>query len=270
MISTIERALTILPKPIKRRLRKQYTKLIYHYFTKLHKGRFKMRFMNLGYVDSNPPILEERELNEQLSINLYHALFKEVDIVDKSILEIGCGKGGGCFYALKYLKAKLVIGIDLVKSNIEQCKKLHKYPEVAFKVMDAETFSLEDTFDVVVNLESSHCYYYRNLFVERVTEALKPDGHFMYSDFMRPEDFLEMESYFKQSGLDIIKKEDITQNVIDAILLMENYKEEVLNNSSVIKYFYKNFAVTTDSEVYKKFKKGELVYLKYVLIKQKK
>jgi SAM-dependent methyltransferase len=263
----IERILSVLPKPMKRKLKKVYIKSIYSFFTKSHESQVDLTFMNLGYIDQSPPTILKEDIKNQLFINLYHSLFKEVNIKDKNILEVGCGKGGGCYYAYKYLKAKSVVGIDLVKSNIQKCRTLIKYPHINFKIMDAEKFTFTKKFDIIINLESSHCYYSRDLFINRVYKALKPRGYFIYADFMRPQDFIEMKSFFRQNRLKIIKEQNISQNVMKAIFMMEDYKKKVLSNSFITKFLYKGFAVTTDSSIFNDFKTEKIVYMKYILQK---
>ena len=56
-------------------------------------------FLNFGYNDSKEKInLEEQELPNRVSIQLYHHLASKVEIRDKDIVEVGCGRGGGLHY----------------------------------------------------------------------------------------------------------------------------------------------------------------------------
>ena len=49
---------------------------------------------------------------------------------------------------------------------------------------DAQNLPLEDkTYDVVLNVESSHRYPDFKSFLSEVSRLLKPDGYFLFTDF---------------------------------------------------------------------------------------
>lgn len=63
---------------------------------------------------------------------------------DDTVLEIGCGTGE----LLAELKGKRKLGIDFSEKMIEGARK--NYPDLEFRVMDANELEIEQTFDVVV------------------------------------------------------------------------------------------------------------------------
>src|SRR5262249_700186 len=68
----------------------------YNKFSKTDLG-WNWDFMNFGYVwpdSEKPPVLDPKDEPDRLCIQLYHRLASEVDVRDRSILEVGCGRGG--------------------------------------------------------------------------------------------------------------------------------------------------------------------------------
>jgi len=63
---------------------------------------------------------------------------------DQSVLEIGCGSGE----TLAKLKGKRKVGIDFSPAMIEIARQ--RYPNLDFRVMEAENLELNEKFDVIV------------------------------------------------------------------------------------------------------------------------
>lgn len=97
----------------------------------------------------------------------------------KKILEIGCGQGFHT-YLLSKNKSNQVVGIDLSLEDINIAKK--RYPDVRFKVMNAEKLSFKDnTFDEVYALEIlEHVDSVDNVLNE-VKRVLRMGGRFIAS-----------------------------------------------------------------------------------------
>lgn len=260
----------LIPSFIRRQkwLKKFYQREQYELLSRILKND-KIKFLNLGYVPDEKEmlLLIPEDEPERLCIQLYHYLLKETDLKNKDVLEVGCGRGGGCYYFVNYLDAEKVTGIDIASGNIKFCKE--NYPKAQFKFLqaEAETFSLSDgSFDVVVNVESSHCYTSREAFVKNVSKALKPGGYFVYADMLTESQFNEMETFFKNEEFSIVRKRNITPNVLSAIDIEEERKKAVLLKR-LPKFLAREFGVFKDSDVYKGMKSGSIKYFHYLLQK---
>src|SRR5437016_14665802 len=82
-----------------------------------------------------------------------------IDLKGLDVLEVGCGRGGGASYIMRYLKPKSMTGVDIAEKAIAFCKRYHTVEGLSFRYGDAESLPFDNnTFDVIVNIESSQCY----------------------------------------------------------------------------------------------------------------
>ena len=83
----------------------------------------------------------------------------DVDLRGKAVLEIGCGRGGNCYYLSLYSEAARIVGVDICSPNLALARKDPRLKRGEFIAGDAQELPFADaSFDVVLNLESSHCY----------------------------------------------------------------------------------------------------------------
>ena len=147
-------------------------------------------FLNVGYEEDPPmalPLAESDEPN-RFHIQLYHRIATQADLRGKRVLEVGCGHGGGASYLMRTLRPASYTGLDLNRAAIAFCRKRHNLLGVDFVHGDAEKLPFPDqSFDAVINVESSAAYPHFSRFLAEVARVLRPGGHFLYAD-LRPRD----------------------------------------------------------------------------------
>jgi ubiquinone/menaquinone biosynthesis C-methylase UbiE len=162
-------------------------KFIYRYATRRldGDGGDDVVFLNYGYEEDpamNVPLSASDEPN-RYSIQLYHSTATQVDLSGKQVLEIGCGHGGGASYLMRTLQPASYVGLDLNPTGIEFCRNRHKLAGLEFQQGDAEELPFADeSFDAVINIESSHLYPRFPRFLTEVERVLRPGGYFLYAD----------------------------------------------------------------------------------------
>jgi ubiquinone/menaquinone biosynthesis C-methylase UbiE len=231
-------------------------------------------YMNYGYASVNgyelKPILDSSDEEHRLSYQLYYHLAAEIDLEAKSILEIGSGRGGGASMIKKYHKPEKMVGLDYSGLAVKLCNRTFKRKGLSFVKGDAENLPFShNSFDAVINVESSHCYDSMNRFLVEVKKVLKPGGHFLFTDFRDSNEMEELEKQISESGMKILKKKDITPNVINALDEDHERRMEVISRNvpkPFIKQF-REFAGVKDSVIYKRFESGYSIYFSYILQK---
>ena len=254
---------------MKEKLRNQFFKTWYWYISFVDKNA-DVIFMNYGYSNNRRIYLEEEDEKNRYSIQLYHHAVSPVDIRGKNILEVGCGRGGGLSYINRYLVPESLTGVDLNTKAIQFCKKHYKEKNISFVQGDAQRLPLEaNSFDVVLNVESSHRYLQNELFLSEVYRVLKPDGYFLFADFRDDYKIEELESQLENSNLNLEGKKDITENVLEALTLSTPERENLIKKIAPkpLHNLSRKFAATIGTPTYNKFLSRKFLYLRYVLRK---
>ena len=125
----------------------------YQYLSGLDKGK-NITFMNYGYADAAPRgkklKLESADENNRYCIQLYHHIASTISLRGLDVLEVGCGRGGGSSYIMRYLKPRSITGIDFSKKAIKFCKEYYSAKGLSFYEADAESLPFDnEKFDVI-------------------------------------------------------------------------------------------------------------------------
>jgi len=257
-----------------------WTKVLYG---EVHRAlKFKPVFMNLGFIDleadAKPIEIDPQEEPFRLFIQMYAHVLEPVDLKDKDVLEIGCGAGGGAHFIMRNYEPKSLTAIDLIPANIEAAAERGSLPGLTYAVGDATSLQFSDnSFDVVVSIESSHSYSSIEKFLSEVKRVLRPGGVFLYADHRPIKDewgpdrtLAALQSQVRETGLTVLRAEDITPN-IDAASDMLNQGKEFMLTLSDIRGFeqthFREVMHTRGSRNYEKFKTGEWKYSCYALQK---
>lgn len=192
-------------------------------------------FLNYGYMEAS----NERSLwiapadqRHKYHLNLVKYVMSGVELAGQTVLEVGSGRGGNCHYLSRYTQAKGIYGVDLCEANVRFCRTVHRLPNVAFLRGDAEQLPFRsEAFEVVLNLESSHCYLHFDRFLAEVYRVLKPQGTFCYADLWFLE-FLELDWKHRKKALDaapfdLLSEEDISEPVFHALTSKEGLPETI-------------------------------------------
>ncbi len=254
-------------------LRRTFRWLGYNYLAR----RFEHNdwtFMNFGFADLNSQTarLDLRPIDEadRLHIQLYYRVAGAVPLEDRDVLEVGCGRGGGASYLMRYLHPRSMLGIDFSRWAIAFCTRRHVLPCLAFRVGDAEALPVADAMaDAVVNVESSHCYASMGRFISEVWRVLRPGGYFLFADMRCRQAVPQLLAQLQASGLQVVDAEDITTRVLRALDLDSERRLARIRQEAprMLRGILSLFVGIRGTKTYQVLHRGELVYLRYVLQK---
>lgn len=219
-------------------------------------------FLNFGYLENDGDTTSLLDTKE----NLYRKVVSGIDGKDKRILEIGCGRGGGAWLNYQTLNPQHYLAIDFAVSNIEFCRRHFKNKNLVFEVADAQKLPfVDDSFDVIINVESSHCYQNINAFLSEAHRVLRPGGVFCFCDF-RPRNKTKKLRQDLSQYFSIVTYDDITDNVVNALELnTPQIKEAIIKATpgwrSLFRALWYNWAGLSDTFLFKDFKNKRMVYL---------
>ncbi|RZK48697.1 MAG: class I SAM-dependent methyltransferase [Pedobacter sp.] len=240
-----------------------FWKTFYNTATFLFKKKWEWKFMNYGYAELNMYAAEYEILCSQM----YAHLANQIEIMPTDhILEVGCGRGGGCEFLLKYHPLQ-VTGLDFSNQAIQFCKSNYQAKNLNFEVGNAEALPFPDaSFDIIFNIESSHCYGNRDQFFKEVIRCLKPNGYFLYADFMGTIHFPKREAQLKLRGFKVLNQSDITPHVLKSMDLSIPYKESILKQVplKIVRNALVDFVGLPGSDIYQKLKANQSIYFSFV------
>jgi ubiquinone/menaquinone biosynthesis C-methylase UbiE len=171
----------ILVRP---KLRQKLWSWWYPFFTRRVRAQ-GIDFLNYAFQDAeaSPLTLSVADEPNRPNIQLYEHVRGGVDLRGLRVLEVSCGHGGGASYFTRTYAPAECVGLDLNPEAIRHCQARHQVAGLRFQVGDAQKLPFADgTFDVVLNVEASHCYPDFPGFLDEVARVLKPGGRFCHAD----------------------------------------------------------------------------------------
>lgn len=230
-------------------------------------------FMNYGYraADGEPASalrLDAADEENRSFIQLYDVVARGAPLAGRDVLEVGCGRGGGAAYLARALDPRRVVAVDLSPRAIALCRRRFAHPRLWFEVGDAEALGFRDaSFDVVVNVESSHCYGRFDLFLREVRRVLRPGGHFLYADFRPHAEALAWRTALGDAGFAIAGERDLRPGVVAALDADEDHKRGLIARivDRPLGGIFGEFAALRGSELNGALRGGALDYRAFVL-----
>lgn len=140
----------------------------------------KVEFMNHGFFP-NDKILKQKDLLFKYEATLYLKLLENIKTKGLTLLDIGCGRGGGLNILKEYLKLKKVYGCDINSTAIKYCRE--NYKDTSFEICSSEELKYDSkSFDLITNVESFHCYENKENFFKEAARVLKNKGCLLMAD----------------------------------------------------------------------------------------
>ena len=118
-------------------------------------------------------------------------------------------------------------------------------------------------FDIVLNVESSHCYGNIDVFLSEVKRVLRPGGYFLWCDFRTIEKMEELYKQFSNSGLRKIKDQNITSNIVTALNHLTPFRKENIERHvpRVMQKVFESYAGVRGGKVHNAFIAKEIIYM---------
>jgi SAM-dependent methyltransferase len=253
------------------RLRKVIWKQLYQLAAAVYENP-RWTFMNFGYSPETEESLEllPQDEPDRFFIQMYRHILGGESLRDRDVVEIGCGRGGGCSYVGRYLRPRSVCGVDLAENVVRYCRQRHPVPAVRFVTGDAESLPFPDaSFDAALNVESSHCYPSFTRFLGEVGRILRPGGTLHLADLRDSDGVEEFHAAVAASQMRIERRADITRNVMEAVRRDGARRVEHFERTlpRPLARFFREFAGSEGTIFHRKLVRGEVLYFSYILRK---
>jgi ubiquinone/menaquinone biosynthesis C-methylase UbiE len=258
------------------RFRKFTRQRMYQFLAKQYQQQ-DWTFMNYGYASleseeaAAPLHLEDDDEINRYCIQLYDHVTDSVDLSGLRVLEVGSGRGGGADYVQRYLHPKTMIGVDFSGRAVTLCNRLYRQAGLTFVPGDAERLPFKDqSFDAVINVESSHCYGSMDAFLAQVRRVLRPGGYFLFADFRSEEQLPALDEQLHRTHMRVLRHRDISRNVLSALDADHGRRVAHIRRGApkLLAKLVGEFAGVKGSTIYERLRDGEVIYQSFVLQKR--
>ncbi len=191
-------------------------------------------FLNYGFAAAGDTEswVNVSDARYRYHLSLVRHVLQDVELRSKRVLEVGCGRGGNCYYLARYTRAGQIVGLDCSLPNVALARRNPKLRKVQVLGGDAQRLPFADeSFSVVLNLESAHCYQDFLAFLAESARVLANGGTLCFADLwdleVIPVDWTAREKVLANSSLKILAREDISEQVFQALNRSDGICEEL-------------------------------------------
>lgn len=222
------------------------------------------RFLNYGHLPDGAPFpLAPEDEPDRPFIGLYHLALDGLPVAGAQVLEVGCGHGGGAAWVARRLGPAAVTAVDRSPGTLARARRLNpRLPNLVFRAGDAEALPFPDAcFDIVLNIESSHCYGHMERFAAEAARVLRPGGHLCWADMRSPAMLPALDATFAAQPLDLIEEHRLNAGVLAALDAMEEAKAREVARYGVLRPVLDEFAAMEGSRLRDALRAGLVIYL---------
>ena len=256
-------------------------------------------FMNWGFAPSTPRVERlAREYSGASDPDAVHSLAAYLRVFEEGcrpdslapgskVLEVGSGRGAGLNLLSKEYPAYTFVGLDVCGGNLA-CSQTLRSPRGNITWVKGDAMDLpfaDGSMDVVLCIESSHCFSDFERFLAEVRRVLRPGGRFSLADLRWRERSLAYRTWgtrggvgllqphqaaLHDCGLHLVRQTDISRNVASARELCTESEAEKLRSGepdSARRFYSMNQRALCGTSVYRWLRGGQIAYFHWVLEK---
>lgn len=187
----------------------------------------KLKFFNGGYLPLADDLLQLPEVKgEEPNAMMYHlvaqSLVADLDLAPETVLDVGCGQGGGMFYLSRLFPKARLTGTDRNRSVTRMARrKFAAEKRMNFKKATGDKLAFGDeSFNFVLSV-GAPTYFGLSRYISEAARVVKPGGVVAFSAGYRQGDHkateAEIRATAKKTGLEFVLYRDITPNTFASL-----------------------------------------------------
>jgi ubiquinone/menaquinone biosynthesis C-methylase UbiE len=221
--------------------------------------------LNYGFSSEPEDSVLSRDEPEFYCLRLYEHTLRGTPLAATEVLEVSCGRGGGASFVARTYRPSRLVGVDVSSENVRLARSRAERG-IEFRVGNAERLDFADaSFDVVLNIGSSHLYDDRTRFFAEAFRVLRPGGHFLYTDGCWADD--DCSEDLLAAGFDLLERREITANVLRALRRDSRRREAIFDalEDRQLREEYKDWGGVVGYRAYRRFEAGQTRYFSHRL-----
>ncbi len=222
--------------------------------------------LNYGFSSEPENTVIATDDPEFYCLRLYEHALGDIELADREVLEVSCGRGGGANFMCRAYRPRRLVGVDLSPENVRLARSRATLPGLEFQIGNAEQLEFpDDSFDAVINIGASHLYDDRTRFFLETVRVLRPGGSFRYTDGCWADD--DCTSDLLAAGFELLERTEITANVIRALRRDSARRAALFDRlpDRSLREEYKHWAGVVGYRAYERFQAGQTRYFSHKL-----
>lgn len=196
-------------------------------------------FFNSGFIDKQYDV----EDTDKHCLIYTHLIEKyNIDVNDKTLIELGCGFGKGCYFLKSKYNIKEIVGCDINSDLLSVARQL--YTKTKFIAEDIISLqSINRFFDIALTIETGTYWIGNSRTNSSFSSVVKPGGYLLIATDVK-------NSVNIADGLTdfvLLDESDITKQVLSSLnedsIIQNVYKKRIQRLNTTYRYI---------SQVYKK------------------
>ena len=218
-------------------------------------------FLNHGY---SPSYAEFEGMPFKHQLSLYKKCIEGIDLENKTVLEVGCGRGGGSKWISDSYNVDMH-GCDITPSSIDICK-LNEKDNLHYKFGRADNLPYEaESIDVLICIEASQSFDDLGDFFEEAYFKIKEGGKIVIMDICGTTERAianNLKSFEKYKEIAELRFKDVQIEIIT-----DNVKEACRQDVELMQQYIEDpevseFMSQVSGESYKRYNNGHRGYFK--------
>ncbi|HYM23870.1 MAG TPA: class I SAM-dependent methyltransferase [Vicinamibacterales bacterium] len=226
-------------------------------------------FLNYGF-DESEHAAEAPDLPRACR-RLYETILQSFPSDARSVVEIGCGRGGGAEFLLSGRPALAYAGFDLSHEHVSLCRRrFASRRHTNFAQANAAALpAIGGRLDAAFSIEAAQHFDRPDLFYQEVARLLRPGGTFLLASLWQPA--LEPTALLESAGLRIVDRRDITANVVASLARTSGLREALVDSLEMAERFRPHllsWAGVRGTPSFDCLASRALIYLSYRLVRK--
>ena len=188
-----------------------------------------LAFINYGFVDHPDEPSDDLDLF-RMCRRLYETVLEPFPVTAGTVVEVGCGRGGGARLLLENKPDLRYVGLDLSAEHLDLTRRrLEPRPSTHVAMADAGILPIATgAADVLYSIEAAQHFEEPERFYREAARVVRPGGWCLLAALWPPTRLPD--APLASAGFHIVDRRDITANVVASLERTSDLRQELIDS----------------------------------------